>query len=225
MATGGFFKRGHEVRGTDHGWHGCQEDPSMTSHPRRLAGSWSPPAEVRILPLTRGNTRFSGPTVSPHELLADLAAAVDVAPGGGETATPVCLTLDVPTDLEIAAERGPVRRLFAPLLERALAAAGRRIGAGPSPREVVVTAVGFPDRIEIEFADSGPGLTHRERSSFPPQGTPATDPREPTDPLLDDLRHRVVALGGSISAIDCPEGGSAVTLCLPTRPAALRRAA
>jgi len=197
----------------------------MTSHPRRPAGSQFPPAEVRILPLTRGSTRFCGPTVSPHELLADLAAAVDVALGGGETAAPVCLTLDVPTDLEIAAERGPVRRLFAPLLERALAAAGRRIGAGPSPREVVVTAVGFPDRIEIEFADSGPGLTHRERSSFPPRGTPATDPREPTDPLLDDLSHRVVALGGSISAIDCPEGGSAVTLFLPTRPAALRRAA
>ena len=197
----------------------------MTSHPRRAAGPRFPPAEVRILPLTRGSTRGCGPTVSPHALLADLAAVVDVAPGGEEPAAPVCLTLDVPIDLEIAAERGSVRRLFAPLLERALAAAGPRIGAGPSPREVLVTAVGFPDRIEIEFADSGPGLTHRERNSLPPRGTPATAPHEPTDPLLDDLRHLVVALGGSISAMDCPEGGSAVTLCLPTRPAALRRAA
>ena len=197
----------------------------MTSHPRRAAGPRFPPAEVRILPLTRGSTRGCGPTVSPHALLADLAAVVDVAPGGEEPAAPVCLTLDVPIDLEIAAERGSVRRLFAPLLERALAAAGPRIGAGPSPREVLVTAVGFPDRIEIEFADSGPGLTHRERHSLPPRGTPATALHEPTDPLLDDLRHLVVALGGSISAMDCPEGGSAVTLCLPTRPAALRRAA
>ena len=197
----------------------------MTSHPRRAAGPRFPPAEVRILPLTRGSTRGCGPTVSPHALLADLAAVVDVAPGGEEPAAPVCLTLDVPIDLEIAAERGSVRRLFAPLLERALAAAGRRIGVGPSPREVLVTAVGFPDRIEIEFADSGPGLTHRERHSLPPRGTPATALHEPTDPLLDDLRHLVVALGGSISAMDCPEGGSAVTLCLPTRPAALRRAA
>ena len=151
----------------------------MTSHPRRAAGPRFPPAEVRILPLTRGSTRGCGPTVSPHDLLADLAAAVDVVPDGGE----------------------------------------------PSPREVLVTAVGFPDRIEIEFADSGPGLTHRERHSLPPRGTPATALHEPTDPLLDDLRHLVVALGGSISAMDCPEGGSAVTLCLPTRPAALRRAA
>ena len=197
----------------------------MTNHPRRAAGPRFPPAGVRILPLTRGSTRGCGPTVSPHALLADLAAVVDVAPGGEEPAAPVCLTLDVPIDLEIAAERGSVRRLFAPLLERALAAAGPRIGAGPSPREVLVTAVGFPDRIEIEFADSGPGLTHRERNSFPLRGTPATASHGPTDPLLDDLRHLVVALGGSISAMDCPEGGSAVTLCLPTRPAALRRAA
>ena len=80
----------------------------MTNHPRRAAGPRFPPAGVRILPLTRGSTRGCGPTVSPHALLADLAAVVDVAPGGEEPAAPVCLTLDVPIDLEIAAERGSV---------------------------------------------------------------------------------------------------------------------
>ena len=196
----------------------------MTNHPRRAAGPRFPPAGVRILPLTRGSTRGCGPTVSPHALLADLAAVVDVAPGGGEPAAPVCLTLDVPIDLEIAAERGPVRRLFAPLLERALAAAGRRIGAGPSPREVLVTAVGFPDRIEIEFADSGSGLTPRERNSLP-RGRSSADPRESTDPLLDDVLRLATSIGGTLAALECPEGGSAVTLCLPIRRTALRRAA
>jgi len=196
----------------------------MTSHPRRDAGPRFTPASVWILPWSRGSGRVCGPTVSPHDLLADLAAGIDVAPGGGGPAAPISLTLDVPIDLEIPGERGPIGRLLAPLLERSVAAAGGAKGTGRSPREVLVTAVGYPDRIEIEFADSGTGLTDRERNSLPPRGVPS-DAREPTDPLLDDLRRLVVDLGGSISAMDCPEGGSAVTLCLPTRPAALRRAA
>ena len=196
----------------------------MTSHPRRAAGSGSAPDSVRILSWSRGRSRSCGPTVFPHELLTDLAAAIAPVHGGGRNDERVSLTLDVPTDLEIAAEHGSVGRLLAPLLERSLAAAGEWHGMGRSPREVLVTAVGYPDRIEIEFADSGPGLTDRERNSLPSHGAP-TDPGHPTDPLLDDLRRLVMALGGSISAIDCPEGGSAVTLCLPTRPAAMRRAA
>jgi hypothetical protein len=160
--------------------------------------------------------------VSPHGILADLTAEIGA---GGDHDPRVRITLDVPADLRIEADAAIVRRLLAPLLCRGVDAALRRRPAGRSQREVIVTGVRYPDRIEIEFADSGADLTPREWNSVPRPGTVATPPRESTDPILDDVVRLAVSLGGSVSALNCPEGGSAVTLHLPIRHAALRRAA
>jgi hypothetical protein len=135
----------------------------------------------------------------------------------------VSVTLDVQDTLRIETDGDILRRLFTPLLGRSVAAASRA-AAGSSPREVLVTAVGYPDRIEIEFADSGSGLTPRERNSLP-RGRSSADPRESTDSLLDDVLRLATSVGGTLAAMECPEGGSAVTLCLPIRRTALRRAA
>jgi hypothetical protein len=197
----------------------------MTSHPSRGGSTPGSPADAgppRILPFSRGELQVSETAVSPHGILAALRAEV-TAGDGNRAAAPVSVTLDVPDTLQIEADGDIIRRLLAPLLSRSFAAASRA-AAGSSPREVLVTAVSYPDRIEIEFADCGSGLTPWERSSLP-RGRSSADPRESTDPLLDDVLRLATSIGGTLTALDCPEGGSAVTLCLPIRRTAIRRAA
>ncbi len=198
----------------------------MQSHPGRAAstpGSPAYPGTPRILSFSRGEYRGAESFISPHTILADLTAEIAAA-GGSRAAAPMSVTLDVPRALQIEADGEIIRRMLAPLLYRSVAATASRSTVGPSSREVLVTAVGYPDRIEIEFADSGPGLTLWERNSLP-RGISTAAPRESTDPLLDDVLRLAVSIGGTLSAIECPEGGSAVTLSLPIHRAALRRAA
>lgn len=197
----------------------------MTRHPGRSGSTPGSPAYAgppRILTFSRGERQFLETTVSPHGILVALRAEV-TAGGDNRAAAPVSVTLDVQDTLRIEADRDIIRRLLTPLLGRSVAAASQA-AAGFSPREVLVTAVGYPDRIEIEFADSGSGLTPRERNSLP-RGRSTADPRESTDPLLDDVLRLATSIGGTLAAMECPEGGSAVTLCLPIRRTALRRAA
>lgn len=185
-------------------------------------GRSAQPETPRILPFSRGELRGTESVVSPHTILAELTAGFAATGGQRPCAAPVSVTLDVPHTLQIEADDAVIRRLLSPLLDRSVAAAACRSGAGLC--EVLVTAVGYPDRIEIEFADSGAGLTLWERNSLP-RGRSAAAPRESTDPLLDDVLRLAVSIGGAVSAMECPEGGSAVTLSLPIRRAALRRAA
>jgi K+-sensing histidine kinase KdpD len=198
----------------------------MHSPPGRGAstpGSQTNPGPPRILSFSKGDRRGAESFASPRKILVDLATEI-AATGGHRAAASVSVTLDVPDALLLEADGEFLRRLLTPLLDRAVAAAAGQIAAGPSAREVVVTAVGYPDRIEIEFADSGSGLTPWERNSLP-RGRSIAAPRESTDPLLDDVLRLAASIGGTLSAIDCPEGGSAVTLSLPIRRAVLRWAA
>ena len=195
----------------------------MTSQPGRSGSTPGSPAYAgppRILSFSRGEQQISETTVSPHGILVAVRAEVTAV---GDNRAAVSVTLDVQDTLRIEADGDIIRRLLTPLLDRSVAAASRA-AAGSSPREVLVTAVGYPDRIEIEFADSGSGLTPRERNSLP-RGRSSADPRESTDPLLDDVLRLATSIGGTLAAMECPEGGSAVTLCLPIRRTALRRAA
>jgi C4-dicarboxylate-specific signal transduction histidine kinase len=198
----------------------------MQSLPGRGAstpGSQANLGPPRILAFSKGDRRGAGSFVAPRKILGDLATEI-AATGGHRAASSVSVTLDVPDTLQLEADGEILRRLLTPLLDRSVAAAAGQIAAGSSSREVLVTAVGYPDRIEIEFADSGSGLTPWERNSLP-RGRSTTAPRESTDPLLDDVLRLAASIGGTLSAIDCPEGGSAVTLSLPIRRAALRWAA
>lgn len=198
----------------------------MQSLPGRGAnppGSQANPGPPRILSFAKGERRGAESFVSPRKILVDLATEI-AATGGHRAAASVSVTLDVPDALLLEADGEILRRLLTPLLDRSVAAAAGQIVAGSLTREVLVTAVGYPDRIEIEFADSGAGLTPWERNSLP-RGRSIAAPRESTDPLLDDVVRLAASIGGTVSAIDCPEGGSAVTLSLPIRRAALRWAA
>ena len=93
--------------------------------------------------------------------------------------------------------------------------------AGPSG-EVVLTSVRYADALEIEVADSGTGLTnHAKAWLFEPGFT--TKPAG-TGVALAAARVLVDELGGSIEAVNCPEGGTAFTIRLPI-PQGLRMAA
>lgn len=150
---------------------------------------------ARIVPLHRPD--------GLHALLADVIAAADRGQrrrGGGFVAA----TLDVAAGLDVPGDPRLLRGILAPLVEAAFAASAchdrRRPGAG----EVVVTAVACADRIEIEVADSGDAVE--------------------AGIVAADLRARVDRAGAELTAIRCPEGGTAFTLRLPCRRAGSRAA-
>ena len=194
----------------------------MTTHPQPGDGSPAHPVPLRILPSSRDEPACEA-TVSPQSILADLTAELVASRGGLDSQ--VCVTLDVPEDLWLEADSRLVRRLLAPLLRRGVDAARRQPPSGRSRPEVLVTGIRYPDRIELEFADSGAGMTPRERNTLPHRGSTTSPAQESTDSVLDDVLRLAVSLGGTVSALDCPEGGSAVTLHLPIRRVALRHAA
>ncbi len=113
----------------------------------------------------------------------------------------IAITLDVEGNREPAADADAIRAGLVPLVAAACEAA-----AGPAPpsdgpdlREVIITAVDTPRGIEIEVADSGPG--------------PACIPQA----ALSAARGQAESHGGHLDVVACPEGGSAVTFCLPSR--------
>jgi len=141
--------------------------------------------------------------VSPRGVLEAVLAKIQ----GGSSAVPLPLvTLDVPEGHAVHADPALVRRVLETLLVNAIDAAG--VGG-----EVVVTSVEYADAIEIEVADSGPGLTTHARAwLFEPGFTTKTDG---SGVALAAASSLVDQLGGTIDATDCPDGGSAFTIRLP----------
>lgn len=139
--------------------------------------------------------------VSPRGVLeAVLVKLQHVSPAGP------LVTLDVPEGHAVHADPVLVRRVLETLLVNAIEAAG--VGG-----EVVVTSVEYADAIEIEVADSGPGLTTHARAwLFEPGFTTKADG---SGVALAAASSLVDQLGGTIDATNCPDGGSAFTIRLP----------
>jgi hypothetical protein len=143
--------------------------------------------------------------VSPRGMIESIVAEVRDRHDRREHRLPAPrIEIDVPAGHAVHADPAVLRRIFEILLGNAVdAAAQAAIPRGVPPvREVVVTSVDSIDAIEIEVADSGPG------------------PAVAAGVRLFGLVER---LGGTLHAINCPEGGTAYTLRLPHRRA--RRAA
>ena len=160
-------------------------------------------------PATAADGRLSdGPIILPmpaargtavRELLESIIAAqADARAVSGDQ---LRVTLDVPVSQVIDADPEMVRGLLEPLMAAAIAAASHPAVRtdGPRLREVVVTGIDTADAFELEIADSGSALVD-ERSLA----------------ACCDLARRC---GAEITAMRCPEGGTAVTLRLARRRA------
>lgn len=125
------------------------------------------------------------------------------------------MDIDVPADHEVHADRDMLRRAVLNLMLNAL-------DAMPEGGELVVTSVATPRGMELEIADSGPGLSDevRRRAFEPFYSTKNSG----TGLGLAIVDHIVARHGGSISALNCHEGGAAFTLTIPRRAVRLQGA-
>jgi len=130
----------------------------------------------------------------------------------------VSVTIDIPVGRSMPAADASVRRLLEPLLRRAIESAARADGSGDAPliRELVVTGIDAGTAIEIEVADSGTPLSPAVRSWL--AGDDDTMP-EDAGLALAAVRAGAARIGGTVRALNCPEGGVAVTLRIPHRQA------
>jgi signal transduction histidine kinase len=120
------------------------------------------------------------------------------------------VSLDVPPHTVVTADREMLRRAILNLVLNA-------IDAMPRGGELVVTSYEGRGGLELEIADSGPGLPEDQLARV-------FDPFFTTKPsgtgLGLSIVHRIVeAHGGRVTAMNCPEGGAAFTIELPPRRA------
>lgn len=113
---------------------------------------------------------------------------------------PVSITIDVGARRTSVADFDGVRELLLPLVAAACDAATAPAPAsdGPPLHEVVITAVETSRGVEIEVADSGPG------------------PARLSADVVAAARRHAERLGGKLMITACPDGGTAMTLCLPS---------
>lgn len=116
--------------------------------------------------------------------------------------------VDSPPSLAVAADADMLRRAVLNLLLNAL-------DAMPDGGELVITVWRGPGTIELEVADSGPGLDDEARQrAFEPFFTTKSGGTG----LGLAIVHRIAeAHGGQVTATNCPEGGAAFTLRIPRR--------
>jgi signal transduction histidine kinase len=84
----------------------------------------------------------------------------------------------------------------------------------PHGGELVVTAYEGSREVEIEIADSGPGLATSAQRVFEPFYTTR---HHATGLGLAIVKGVARAHGGNVTACNCPEGGAAFTIHLPRR--------
>ena len=118
--------------------------------------------------------------------------------------------LDVPPHTVVTADREMLRRAILNLMLNA-------IDAMPRGGDLVVTSYERHGGLELEIADSGPGLPE---AHLPRLFDPFFTTKPSGTGLGLSIVHRIVeAHGGRMTAVNCPEGGAAFTIELPPRRA------
>ena len=169
-------------------------------------GSGNDPDAPRILSLAM---------VSPRDLLESIVADL-IEERCQRGLPPLLVTLDVSNKHLMQADPVMVRSVLTMLLANALESSAKPYGVHefPTVREVVVTSIVYPDAIEIEVADSDPSaltLNHFLKTAG------SLLARTELHGLESRVWQLVRQLGGTLTAINCPEGGTAFTLRLPHR--------
>jgi len=141
---------------------------------------------------------------------AELVREVCGSLGPQLQAQQISLRVDTTPAVYAWADRDMIRRAVLNLVLNAL-------DAMPAGGELVVTACRSRFGIEIEVADSGPGIDASTlQHLFEPFFTTKSNG---TGLGLAIVERIAEAHGGHIIAANCPEGGAAFTLCLPAQPA------
>ncbi len=126
------------------------------------------------------------------------------------SAQAVRLTVDVPDNVHVRADAGMLRRAVLNLILNAL-------DAMPDGGELVITGVDYDESVELEIADSGPGLAPSTiKRVFEPFFTTKS---HGAGLGLAIVSHILERHQGVVYAMNCPEGGAAFTLQLPRVPA------
>ena len=127
----------------------------------------------------------------------------------------IAVVLNVPPEQTIVADRRLLRRAIEDLMLNAVAAM-------PDGGELVLTSAAGRGAVELEIADSGPPLLDAaRRHAFDPlpAGCRGRNAGE-----LAMVRQIADLHGGTVTAVNCPDGGVAFTLQIP-QPARLEAAA
>ena len=137
-----------------------------------------------------------------RQLVSDVCEAL----GPQLEAQQIVLDLDIPLGLKLLADREMLRRAVLNLVLNAL-------DAMPGGGELVFTGCRTARGIELEVADSGPGLSDEQLGrAFEPFYTTKSGGTG----LGLSLAFRTAQLhGGEVIAANCPEGGAAFTLVFP----------
>ena len=121
--------------------------------------------------------------------------------------------LDIPLHLPVTADRNMMRRATLNLILNAL-------DAMPEGGELAVTGLCGREGVELEIADSGPGILDDTNTHlFEPFFTTKSGGTGLGLTIVDRI---AAAHGGSVDVTNCPQGGAAFTICLPAQMEASR---
>lgn len=124
--------------------------------------------------------------------------------------------VDIPADCTVHVDRQLFRRAVANLVQNAL-------DAMPEGGALLITGYRGKSEWELEIADSGPGIAREERNSvFQPFYSTKGAGIGLGLSVVDQI---VRAHGGTISVLNCADGGAAFTLHLPRQAQTRQRAA
>jgi signal transduction histidine kinase len=115
---------------------------------------------------------------------------------------------DVPPHTLLHADREMMQQAILNLVLNA-------VDAMPKGGHLVITSYEGPFGFELEIADSGPGLSEVEKKQLfePSYSTKSTG----SGLGLSVVSRIAESHGGTVSAINCPEGGAAFTIRIPSK--------
>jgi signal transduction histidine kinase len=143
-------------------------------------------------------------------IVQDLVAEIFDALAPQLEAQGIDVSLDVPPNTVVTADRDMLRRAVLNLVLNA-------VDAMPEGGELVVTSYDGRGGFELEIADSGPGLSGEQlEKAFDPFFTTKSTG---TGLGLSIVQRIAEAHGGRVVAMNCPQGGAAFTIELPPRRA------
>jgi signal transduction histidine kinase len=143
-------------------------------------------------------------------ILQDLIEEIFDSIGPQLEAQGIDAELDIPPHTVVTADREMMRRAILNLVLNA-------VDAMPRGGDLVVTSYERHGGLELEIADSGPGLPEAD---LPRLFDPFFTTKATGTGLGLSIVHRIVeAHGGRVTALNCPEGGAAFTIELPPRRA------